>query len=95
MKDIMVSAYSGTKTKISFYATTIGWSYGGILSIGIVVADGCSCYISWGDGKQTLIVGKGKGMNVLHDYFPKKRIVPDDGITFYVGFEQKHSLKVS
>jgi hypothetical protein len=69
--------------KISFYATTIGWSYGGILSIGIALADGCSCYISWGDGKQTLIDGKGKGMNVLHDYFPKVT-VPEDGIPFYV-----------
>jgi hypothetical protein len=69
--------------KISFCATTIGWSYGSTFGLGITVADGCSCYISWGDGRQTSVVGNGKRMEFVYDYFPKV-IIPDAGITFYV-----------
>jgi hypothetical protein len=76
--------------KISFCATTIGWSYGGMLHISVGAVAGCSFHISWGDGKQSMIIGEGRLVNFSHDYFPKV-MIPEAGISFYVeivGYEE-------
>jgi hypothetical protein len=81
--------------KISFYATTINWSYGSTLSIDVTAVAGCSFYVNWGDGKQTLFIGKGEPVRLRHDYFPKV-INPEGGIPFYVEiFSHEESCRIT
>jgi hypothetical protein len=71
--------------KISFCATTIQWTYGGILHIYVGAVAGCSFYVGWGDGKQNLFTGQGEAISLSHDYFPNsKTCIPEGGLSFHV-----------
>jgi hypothetical protein len=69
--------------KISFCATTIDWTFGGILNIEVRADAGCSFCVAWGDGKQDRYVSRGATLSLEHNYFPGV-IIPENGISFYV-----------
>jgi Leucine-rich repeat (LRR) protein len=54
--------------KISFRATTIEWSYGGIVGMRIGTSSETSFYVKWGDGRQDKVVCN-KGVILQHSYY--------------------------
>ena len=71
--------------KIKFYAVSIGWDYGGIMSFDIKASAESNISVSWGNGKNTTrLFYKESGMvHFENDYFPSK-ISPPDGEKFLV-----------
>ena len=82
-------------SKIKFTASSIAWSYGGIIYFDIKASEGSTILVDWGNGRTTqheFLCESEKRCEC--DYFPKRIIPPSDGIKYHVEISSNDDCRI-
>ena len=79
-------------SRIKFTASSIAWTEGGVMHMGIKASAGSDITIDWGDGRiiTHFFQNESEMVNFSHNYFPKLEMPPSHGILFHVEISGNH-----